>query len=349
MKLLICLAIATSLGGCKPRGFNSLEPSDVSSSTKQTTFADFCTASESNTTLWNAQQVQQEITKLIGLPGYKSSGLSAYAEAYRAMTFERDKSRCAESGAMVPKSEISRRLNDALADFMTKGFVLSQSACLTSLASSKTKIPDIGAQLCALSKQALAERWTALELAMGSTGLYLSSLMGISLSALPHVDALWENTPHRSLEQRIVAMQEFKPTYDAFNLFLSRNLHTVARVLLKEKRINCKLFEAAARAAEITRAPEHIFKEIRDVTFELGLELSRSWPKGLHPLTAGEPTWNVERQFGSFAKEPNALVKLREHGARSVGILKHPLLKVFDGKDAATFVTFEGLTCEMQK
>lgn len=212
---------------------------------------------------------------------------------------------------------------------MTKGFVLSQSACLTSLASSKTKIPDIGAQLCALSKQALADRWTALELAMGSKALYLSSLMGISLSALPHVDALWENTPHRNREQRIEAMQEFKPTYDAFNLFLSKNLHTVARVLLKEK-----------------RAPEHIFKEIRDVTFELGLELSRTWPMGLHPLTAGEPTWNVERQFGSFAKEPNALGKLREHGARSVKILKHPLLKVFDGKDAATF---EGLTCEMQK
>jgi hypothetical protein len=335
--------------GCKNRNFNSPNESGTSETVGFSAVTPFCQAGDSDPTIWSGSRVQKEITNILAEPGYKQSGLSAFAEAYSAMTAQRDSARCADKGAMVPKSELARRLNDALADMMTKGLVLSQKACLKSIVQPQTPVPDIGGQLCEVSKQALAERWSALELAMGSTAIYLTSLMGISISALPHADILWEGTPHKTLDQRVAALSEFRPTYDAFNLFLSNNLHTVAKVLMKEKRIDCKLFEAAARAAQITRAPTLVFKEIRDTTFNLGAELAKSWPKGLHPLTAGERTWNVERVFGAFAKVPDALVALQEHGKRSTQILRNPLLKAFNGEDAATYVTFEGLTCAARK
>lgn len=346
---LTLLLISTASFGCKSGLFTQSTETQDSQGIKTETIAAFCGASESDPNIWSAVRVQNEISKLIGEPGYKQSGLATYAEAYLAMTAQRDTVRCGEKGPMVPKSELARRLNDALADMMTKGLVLSQRACLRSLSQPETPIPEIGRQMCDFSKQALAERWSALELAMGSTAIYLTSLMGISVSALPHAESLWSDTPYKTLEQRTAALVEFRPTYDAFNLFLSNNLHTVARVLIKEKRIDCKLFEAAARAAQVTRAPALVFKEIRDTTFELGAELAKTWPKGLHPLTAGEKSWNVERVFGSFAKFPPALEALQEHGRKSSQLLRNPLLKAFNGQDAATYVTFEGLTCEVRK
>ncbi|MBM3383235.1 MAG: hypothetical protein FJY29_12490 [Betaproteobacteria bacterium] len=346
--LLALLAMPTVFG-CKQREFNTPSHSEVAQAAKITSLTPFCRVTDTSTDLWSAARVQTEISNLLGEPGYKQSGLSAFSEAYLAMTAQRDSVRCADKGSMVPKSELARRLNDALADMMSKGLVFSQRACLKSLTQPQTPIPDIGRQMCDTSKQALMERWSALELAMGSTAVYLTSLMGISISALPHAETLWVDTPHRTLEQRIAALAEFRPTYDAFNLFLSNNLHTVARALMKEKRVDCKLFEAAARAAQITRAPALVFKDIRDTTFELGAELAKSWPKGLHPLTAGENTWNVERVFGAFARTPPALIALWEHGTKSTQLLRNPLLKAFNGQDAATYVTFEGLTCEMPK
>ncbi|MEN9824633.1 MAG: hypothetical protein RI953_378 [Pseudomonadota bacterium] len=341
--------LVLGISACKPRGFNSQEAAQQNASKTLLVPGDFCSATIADPFIWSSAKVQSEIAGLVEAKGYKSSGLSAYAEVYLAMTAERDKARCASHGPMVPSSPLARRLNDALADIMTKGFVLTQRICLDSLQGSSVQVPSIGDQFCQVSKQALAERWTSLELSMASTAIYLTSLMGIALSALPHVDALWAGTPYQTLEQRIAAMPLFRPTYDSFNLFLSDNLHTVANVLLKNKHIDCGLFGIAARAAEVTKAPSLIFKDIRDTTFTLGVELAKSWPRGLHPLTAGEPTWNVGRGFGVFVKEPEALIALHEHGKKALGILKNPLMKIFKGKDSPTYMTFEGLTCEVRK
>ncbi|MFZ9520040.1 MAG: hypothetical protein ACO3A4_06130 [Silvanigrellaceae bacterium] len=346
---LFFMCFIFEMTGCRPRSFNSPEAADQSAISSLSSAVDFCSTKSASSPVWGADKVQNEIQRLIEEPGYKSSGLSAYAEVYRAMTAERDAARCSSVGPMVPDSPLARRLNDALADMMTKGFIESQRLCLATLQGGKAAVPDIGAQLCQQSGQALSERWSTLELSMASTAIYLSSLMGIALSALPHADVLWADTPYRTLEERIEAMTHFKPTYDAFNLFLSNNLHTVANVLLKNHRIDCGLFAVAAKAAEITKAPTIVFKEIRDRTFSLGLELSRSWPRGLHPITAGEKTWNVGRSFGVFAKTPNALIELYDHGKNSVTILKNPLMKVFKGRDAPSYVTFEGLTCNVPR
>lgn len=335
--------------GCRPRSFHSgqADPSQAGVN-HSLRWPEFCSAVDSDRILWNASRVQKEIQHLINEQGYKASGLSAYAEAYLAMTHERDVARCASQGPMVPRSALSRKLNDALADLMTKGLVESQRACLRQIQGQSGSVPSIGSQMCEISQKALSEKWSTLELSMASTAVYLTSLMGIALSALPHVDSLWVDTPYAKLEERVRAMNEFRETYDAFNLFLSDNLHTVANVLLREKRIDCGLFVTAARAAQITRAPALLFKEVRDKTFDLGLQLSRTWPRGLHPLTAGEPSWNVNRVFTAFVREPDALVKLREHGSSAISVLKNPLLKVFKGQDAATYVTFEGLTCSVK-
>ncbi|MEY4064698.1 MAG: hypothetical protein RIR26_906 [Pseudomonadota bacterium] len=343
---LFALTFAAS---CKPRNFNDSGTLNIGLRTTTSLPESFCQGPDSSSFLWNAKRVQREIAKLLSEPGYKSSGLATYAEVYQAMTAERDKARCAESGPMVPASPLSQRLNDALADLMSKGFVLSQYHCLRSFKSPTEAIPTIGKEMCNVSQRALKEHWSDLELSMASTAVYLTSVMGIALSALPHVESLWAGDPRKTVDERISALQDFKPTYDAFNLFLSNNLHTVARVLLKEKRIDCKLFELAARAAEITRAPALIFKEMRDRTFALGTSLAGSWPKGLHPLVAGAEAWDPERVFPPFAQEPEALVHLRAHTQASIVLLKNPMLKIFSGKDAATYVTFEGLTCPTRK
>lgn len=351
-KTIFVLASGTLvlLAGCRPRIFNETQ-APIVNSTPQTPFVfpDFCSASDANTDIWNAPRVQKEISHLIEEKNFKSSGLSTYAEAYLAMTQARDKARCAPQDPMYPKSPLARRLNDALADIMTKGFVDGQRACLQFLLGERVVVPETGKQLCAANQQALNERWSALEFAMASTGIYLTSVMGLALSALPHVDALWAETPHTTLDTRLKAMEEFRSTYDAFNLFLSNNLHTVAQVLLKEKRVNCEIFAVAARSIELTRAPTLLFQEIRNDTFKLGLQLAKQWPRGLHPFTAGLKTWETKKEFGAFAKEPDALISLRAHSQKAVGQLKNPLLKIFNGNDIATYISFEGLTCPVHE
>ncbi|NBX16264.1 MAG: hypothetical protein EBR09_02750 [Proteobacteria bacterium] len=329
---------------CKPRDFNAAELQ--SATPKPDAEIHFCNAKDAQTLLWNAERVQLEIQKLINEQGHKSSGLSVYAEVYLAMTRARDTARCDSKNSMFPRTELNQKLNDALADEMTKGLVAGQRACLFSFANPQKTIPAIGRQLCQLNRAALNEKWSALELAMGSTAVYLTSIMGLSLSALPHADVLWLKTPYQSLESRLEYIRnEFKPVYDAFNVFLSNNLHTVADVLVRENRVGCNLFRPAAKFAEITGAPAAIFGNIRDKTFEFGLELSKTWPRGLHPFTAGEPAWNVEKTFAAFAKEPDALKGLQEHTLRSAALLSQPMFKAFKNKDASTYISGAGLTC----
>ncbi|MEY3901133.1 MAG: hypothetical protein RL189_439 [Pseudomonadota bacterium] len=340
---LIPVMVATSAIGCKQRDFNSTEQQATAQTQKMISF---CQPPAGQKILWDAPRVQQEISNLLKESGYKSSGLSVYAEVYLAMTKQRDAARCDPTQKMYPQTELNRRLNDALADLMTKGLVTSQRVCLKSFANPALVVPTIGQQLCELGHEALNKRWSALEFAMGSTAQYLTSIMGIALSALPHADILWRDTPYTSLQGRIGYMKkEFRPVYDAFNLFLSDNLHTVADVLMKENRVDCGLFKHVAAAAETTRAPTLIFKNIRDKTFELGLDLATAWSRGLHPFTAGEAAWNQERPFGSLIKEPPALDQLRRHARDSVGLLKNPLMKLFKNKDAATYISGQGLTC----
>ncbi len=340
------IALISTSSSCKKRNYS--EQLDAAHRPREP--LDFCDSSETLSPLWSAEKVQLELQKLIDTGNFKSSGLSAYAETYKAMTALRDTERCKPNGALAPRNPQAGRINSALADLMTQGFVSSQKACLESFNNSKIQIPNIGAHMCEVSHRAVNERWTALELSMASTAIYLTSVMGIAVSALPHIDALWHETSHDSLEKRISALQvSFKPTFDSFNVFLSDNLHTVAQVLLKEKRIDCRIFEFVARAVGLTKAPEQIFKEIRDETFQLGLELSKTWPKGLHPLTAGEQYWRVDKIFGEFAKTPEALQALHEHGNNTLDVLKNPLLKIFKGKDTIHYLSEQGLSCEIGK
>lgn len=334
------------LPSCKKRHYSER----LSSKTDTDALLDFCMAVENVSPLWNAARVQNEIQKLIDTENFKESGLSAYAETYKAMTAQRDLARCQTNGALAPTTPHAGRINSVLADLMSKGFVLSQAACIETFRNSAVKVPNIGAHLCEISYRASKEHWTALELSMGSTAVYLTSVMGIAVSALPHIDSLWETTRHNSLEKRIAALQQsFKPTFDSFNEFLSDNLHTVAQVLLREKRIDCRIFEIAARALGTTKAPTQIFKDIRDETFRLGLDLAKQWPLGLHPMTAGEAYWKVDKVFGPFAKEPQSLRALYEHGNKTVEILKNPLLRIFRGKDTTGFLLEQGLSCEQPK
>lgn len=338
--------MSLALFGCKKRHYSD----QLASRPTASEALDFCTAKTENSPLWSADKVQLEIQKLIDTGNFKESGLSAYAETYKAMTAERDSERCKPDGALTPHSPQSGRVNSVLADIMSKGLILSQEVCIQTFQDSAVRVPNIGSQLCEINYRAVKERWTALELSMASTAVYLTSVMGIAVSALPHIDALWLDTPHDSLEQRISALKvSFKPTFDSFNVFLSDNLHTVAQVLLREKRIECRIFELAARAVGLTKAPKQLFKEIRDETFQHGLELSRTWPKGLHPFTAGEPYWNVEKIFESFAAEPVALRALYDHGSETVELLKNPLLKIFKGKETTQYLTEQGLVCELDK
>ena len=344
--VLLALCISMPIASCRKRHYSEqLDTTDTKND-----ILNFCESKQGQSPLWSAEQVQSELEKLINIGNFKSSGLSAYAETYKVMTAQRDAERCKPAGVLAPRTPQAGQINSVLADLMTRGFVGSQKACLENFLDPEVRIPNIGAQLCEISHRATKERWTALELSMASTAIYLTSVMGIAVSALPHIDALWLDTPHDSLEKRISALQvSFKPTFDSFNAFLSGNLHTVAQVLLKEKRIDCRIFELAARAVGLTKAPEQIFRDIRDVTFRLGLELSRSWPKGLHPITAGEQFWNVEKIFGAFAKTPDALEALHEHGDKTLEVLKNPLLKIFKGQDTTHYLSEQGLSCELRK
>lgn len=343
--VLIPIMAATATAACKQRDFNSTAQ-QTSVQMHTATMVSFCEPPTTQKILWDAPRLQQEISNLLTESGYKSSGLSVYAEVYLAMTKQRDTARCDPTQKMYPQTELNRRLNDALADLMTKGLVTSQRVCLKSFANPGLVVPTIGQQLCELGHEALDKRWSALEFTMASTAQYLTSIMGIALSALPHADILWRDTPYITLQGRIGYMKkEFRPVFDAFNLFLSDNLHTVADVLMKENRVDCSLLKHVVAAAEATRAPTLIFKNIRDKTFELGLDLATAWSRGLHPFTAGESAWNPERPFGSFVKEPPALDQLRRHARDSVGLLKNPLMKLFKNKDAATYISGQGLTC----
>lgn len=345
--VLIPIMAAAATAACKQRDFNSTAK-QTSVQMQTATMVSFCEPPTTQKILWDAQRVQQEISNLLTESGYKSSGLSVYAEVYLAMTRQRDSARCDTTNKMYPQTELNRRLTDALADLMTKGLVGSQRVCLKSFANPALVVPTIGQQLCELGQEALNKRWSALEFAMGSTAQYLTSIMGIALSALPHADILWRDTPYTSVQGRIgYIKKEFKPFYDACNLFLSDNLHTVADVLMRENRFDCGLFRHVAAAAESTRAPTLIFKNIRDKTFELGLDLATAWSRGFHPFTAGEAAWNPERPFGSFVKEPLALEQLRRHARDSVGLLKNPLMKLFKNEDAATYISGQGLTCPL--
>lgn len=309
---------------------------------------EFCKAPADSKALWNEERVQSEIQNLIDTGRYKESGLSAYAETYKAMTAQRDIERCRPTGALAPHTPWAGRVNDALADVMTKGYVMTQRACLGTFEAGKAQVPHIGIHMCEMSHRANKQKWTALELSMASTAVYLTSVMGIAISALPHTDALWKGTPHQSRDDRIAALRvSFKPTFDAFNEFLSNNLHTVAQVLLREKRVDCHIFELAARAVGLTTAPAQIFKDIRDETFRLGLELAKTWPTGLHPMTAGEEFWKPDKIFPPFVETPPALKQLYDHGNKTVELLKNPLLKVFKGQDTTHYLSEQGLVCEI--
>ncbi len=300
---------------------------------------DFCKSTIHSNVMWSPVQVQTEIGSLLDFEGFRKSPLSAYAEVYLEMTKARDASRCQKGEKLYLNDIWQRNLNNALADLMTRSFVEGQRACFADIKGMKNSIPVAGKVLCEMSKQANMENWTSLEVAMASTAIYLTDILGQAISALPYIDNLWVNTEFISIDQRISALQRFKPTFDAFNEFLSNHLQLVADVLIRSGRVNCQLFSKAAGVAEDVPIPEIVFKVTRDKTFELGIQLAKDLRGMNHPLAAKSGFWQPE----SFMDDSSQIKipgyeRLRNHARNMVNVFNNPLLKVFSSQGASQYI-----------
>jgi hypothetical protein len=195
---------------------------------------------------------------------------------------------------MAPVSELDARLNDALSDLMTRNYVAIVAHCLQTPEDLVSEGADVGRAFCNLHNEAQRENWDALRVALGSTAIYLSSHIALALSTLPHVDDLWVDTPHRTLDQRVARMKEYKPVYDAFNAFLAANIDTVASALDDAGLLRGSALMQASQLADRISPIKHAFALVRDEAFDAGIKLALLTPTRKHP-------WTVLRANGSVA------------------------------------------------
>lgn len=210
--------------------------------------------------------------------GVRCQPHAAYAVAYEAMTAKRDEARCS-TGPMQPDSSIATKLNDALSDLMTRYFVNIESGAAGGA--------DIDGLWAELRDDAQRGNWNSLRYAMASTAIYLTTHMGLALSALPHADELWRDTPYSTIAERVGAMRNlYKDAYDSFNAFLAANVNTIADALWVAGLVSSKNINIAAAlvpGGEISLAL--YFGNIRDKTFNLGVQMAVEFADGEHPLT----------------------------------------------------------------
>ncbi len=238
-----------------------------------------------HTTLWGATTVQREIGATLVATGLRCSPQGAYLAVYARMTAARDAGRCAAGDPLRPVDPLDVRLNDALSDLMTRNYLDIARRCASGTGGGLPDPADPGGLWCELHRDALRDNSDAVRIATGSTGLYLSSHLALAVSTLPHLDALWIGTPYGSLRSRIARLQAFKPTYDAFNALLARNLDTVADALGESGLLRGSSFGVAAGLAERLFPSALAFGRIRDIAWSRGLNLALAIPRGRHPWT----------------------------------------------------------------
>lgn len=264
-------------------------------------FQDFCKAhgvSQDSTLpeLWSDETVQHKIDELIHQTKIQGTPWMAYPVAYKKMTYARDKERC--GGVLKSKNQLHARINDLLSDIMTRFYVATADACAASDAKLGKKHG-----FCPLMARMRKERFDALSAAMASTGLYLSSHITLSLSAVILADDFWEQsglpeTQRASadwqsvVKARIEHVRLYKPLFDKFNLFLADNITTVASALSEEGLIEGDVLRFISGVTKYLPFRALPFGKIRDDAFNLALELSLTIDPASHPMMISRNNWN---------------------------------------------------------
>lgn len=236
--------------------------------------------------LWSAETVQQELEILRQKPGMGQSPWAAYTVSYKSMTAARDKNRC--DGRLVSGDEFQNNMNHLLSDIMTRWYVTITESCLSN--------PAAGGQtpgFCPLMQRIKAENLDSLSAAMATTGVYLSSHLALSLSAMVYVDEFWASSPDErthtgdrasQMKARLEQLKGFKPTFDRFNGFLADNLSTVAKSLKDANMIKGDALNFVSGLARLLPFRASGFGKIRDDAFAAALEIAARGDAGEHPM-----------------------------------------------------------------
>ena len=289
---------------------------------------------------WSAHTVQREIRSLLNSPAFNKSPHSAYLQVYRKMTAARDKARCTMGNPMNPSNKLDRRLNDALSDLMTRNYLEIVASCVAEPRRHISSGLDLGGNFRGMHRMAEKQNWDAVRVALGSTGLYLTQHISLALSTLPHLDELWEGTPYVDILSRTNRMKEFKPSYDAFNRFLGKNLVTVAQALHAAELTRGDNLEKAAQLAQPI-VPTHLFfGALRDKAFKLGLSIATHTPKGQHPWTVCDEDGRIKMAsqvlqspaFPNNEELQKDLSQLQRFSRETSITLANPLTGIFKGK-----------------
>lgn len=240
---------------------------------------------EQSESIWSANDVQQFIEDVGN--NLKCTPNAAYTFAYKRMTKERDKARC--GGNLSPKSFTNEIFNDALSDLMSRYYVNTWAVCNDDNNNNLPTGADLGNMWCNLANDSYQHNYNSIHVAMASTSIYLTTHMGLAVSALVQADNLWEEYSAYevdTLEKRVdILMNEYEPLYDGFNVFLSEHLGTVEFALHDFGLTSGKIFHIASIIAEKANTPVGlVFEKIRTKTFQLGLQLGIEIPRQNHPL-----------------------------------------------------------------
>lgn len=330
---VVCVLGAGFAGaGCKKRAFHEAPPSArfaASGNGAQSEAATFCARSEAQGAddpaafaaqrdepghIWTAREIQFHIRTLLADPAFAGKAASAYLVAYQDMLEQRDRERCLEGSPMRTAGEpedraLNEALNTVLADVMTRSLLNISRYCVSVMADPPpTSLPgktfeagadlfvvDVGGLWCTLFREAHAKKRDAVTFAMANTALYLTVNLGFALSALPHIDAAWPTDEYTTLAERVKRLERYKPTFDAFNHFLSKHTDTVAGSLAKANLLRQKkLFTFAADFVELVPVVDDTLGIVRTSAFDIGMSVAEKTPFRKHPLA--EPVSNGKGQ-----------------------------------------------------
>ena len=279
-------------------------------------FYDFCRQTEVTASLgerahWSAPMVQKVLTDLIESPNIKHTAWAAYPVSYKRMTAARDKERC--GGALSGKSlgmdaatlRGTQLINHHLADVMTRWLVYETKTCTEM---PLTSLPKNG--LCGLMARQKSENFDTISSAVSTSGVYISSHIALSLSAVAADDDFWDQFPdpktRRTTEPvstipaaRFWWLSRYKPHFDLFNQFLADNLKTVAYALSDAKLIRGNSLNIAAHVGETIFCRALPFGAIRDRAFDAAVSTLKSPLIIQHPMLKSDGK-RLGLQFGKF-------------------------------------------------
>lgn len=294
---IVAILIALGLGSCQ----TSRDHSQSQTLAVQSLYQDFCkihdmTSDITIPQIWGAENVQFHIDQVIHQATIANTPWVAYPVAYKKMIAARDKERC--GGVLSSTNQLHARINDLLSDIMTRFYLANVDLCAASDAKLGKKYG-----FCALMARMRNERFDALSAAMASTGLYLSSHITLSLSAIIFADDFWESSDfqetHRSsggwnnvVNARIEHIKSYKPLYDKFNLFLADNIKTVATALSDAGLIEGDVLNFISGVTKYTPFRALPFGKIRDDAFAMAIELGKTLDPTTHPMMISRDNWN---------------------------------------------------------